>query len=552
MGDYENIQRRVCEVMAKSDWTTSRMRMMPADQIRQRRSKTTRSANDFIQNLLQNRRQGDLDDDGLVDKYELFLKSKKLTSVDTVDPLDFEKQLANLTRQQQLERERLNISNNSSMTTQQQRFKSHLNRTTTPTSLSRQELTRLPNNAEYVIVDRPRQLRNASQTTDQFNSQDYEQISTSNKQFKHDFSRSSELQNNEIFENNDIYSSNDTLDILTDQCLQHESNSLNSSVADLADVHVTNTSIELNREQIKDEPKQLVKPKQRILPTISKIIPNNEKNTTRFIEQRDESISQANVTSIISERRKHFDNGITTSLKNDSKLTEQQDHSASEERNYQTVINLQSEFIPIDNNHIFYQNIFIPTALLPDGTVFPNEIQSKGHQINSRNSLTNVLRCFPKSVTRLPLSNVTVSKETERQLNSSVHESKKDHKQTNKYGDMLSFLNRIENSSFDEFISILDNIDENETESIFSSRFSKRKQKSYPILTTAIDTIHDGDNTTGIRQNDIILRIDEKSIWQLTVDEISKQLNCLRLPAKITVARLHVPQLGEVPWRTER
>jgi len=76
--NFANIQRRTSAVMAKYEWTSSLMGMQKSgEEIHDRRTKTHRKANEFLQELLQKRSDGSLlDDNGTIDRYKKFLKYK--------------------------------------------------------------------------------------------------------------------------------------------------------------------------------------------------------------------------------------------------------------------------------------------------------------------------------------------------------------------------------------------------------------------------------------------------------------------------------------------
>jgi len=76
--NFANIQRRTSAVMAKYEWTSSLMGMQKSgEEIHDRRTKTHRKANEFLQGLLQKRSDGSLlDDNGTIDRYKKFLKYK--------------------------------------------------------------------------------------------------------------------------------------------------------------------------------------------------------------------------------------------------------------------------------------------------------------------------------------------------------------------------------------------------------------------------------------------------------------------------------------------
>ncbi|CAF0826509.1 unnamed protein product [Adineta ricciae] len=97
--EYSNVQRRLCAVIAKSEWTSSRMRMQKSgEELRERRAKSHRTANQFLQELLEKRTDSDLiDDHGAVDRYHHFVKSKSTLHNDTNTTLDeFHRRLRDL------------------------------------------------------------------------------------------------------------------------------------------------------------------------------------------------------------------------------------------------------------------------------------------------------------------------------------------------------------------------------------------------------------------------------------------------------------------------
>ncbi len=94
--DYSQVQRRLCAVIAKSEWTSSRMRMQKSgEELRESRTKSHRRANKFLQDLLEKRTDSDLiDDNGVVDRYHKFVKCKSALNDDTNSTLDeFERRL---------------------------------------------------------------------------------------------------------------------------------------------------------------------------------------------------------------------------------------------------------------------------------------------------------------------------------------------------------------------------------------------------------------------------------------------------------------------------
>jgi hypothetical protein len=76
--NFSNIQRRTSAVMAKYEWTSSLIGMQKSgEEIHDRRTKTHRKANEFLQELLEKRSDGSLlDDNGTIDRYKKFLKYK--------------------------------------------------------------------------------------------------------------------------------------------------------------------------------------------------------------------------------------------------------------------------------------------------------------------------------------------------------------------------------------------------------------------------------------------------------------------------------------------
>jgi len=76
--NFSNVQRRNSAVMAKYEWTSSLMSMQKSsEEVHDRRTKTHRKANEFLQELLQKRSDGSLlDDNGTIDRYQKFLKYK--------------------------------------------------------------------------------------------------------------------------------------------------------------------------------------------------------------------------------------------------------------------------------------------------------------------------------------------------------------------------------------------------------------------------------------------------------------------------------------------
>ncbi|CAF4463367.1 unnamed protein product [Rotaria sp. Silwood2] len=75
---FSNVQRLNSAIMAKYEWASSRIGMQKSgEEIHDRRTKTYRKANEFLQELLQKRSDGSsIDDNGAIDRYHKFLKYK--------------------------------------------------------------------------------------------------------------------------------------------------------------------------------------------------------------------------------------------------------------------------------------------------------------------------------------------------------------------------------------------------------------------------------------------------------------------------------------------
>jgi hypothetical protein len=96
---FANIQRRNSAVMAKYEWTSTLMGMKHSgNEVHDRRTKTHRKANEFLQELLQKRSDGSLlDDNGTLDRYHKFLKYK--TNLNDDDMLnEFDRRLRALNK----------------------------------------------------------------------------------------------------------------------------------------------------------------------------------------------------------------------------------------------------------------------------------------------------------------------------------------------------------------------------------------------------------------------------------------------------------------------
>lgn len=107
--EFTHVQRRLCAVIAKSEWTSSRMRMQKSgEELRESRAKSNRTANQFLQDLLGKRTDSDLiDDNGAVDRYHKFLKYKSGSNEDSNSTLDeFNRRLRalNANRENQLKK----------------------------------------------------------------------------------------------------------------------------------------------------------------------------------------------------------------------------------------------------------------------------------------------------------------------------------------------------------------------------------------------------------------------------------------------------------------
>lgn len=98
--NFSNLQRRNSAVMAKYEWTSSLMNMQKTgNEIHDRRNKTHRKANEFLQGLLQKRSDGSLlDDNGIIDRYERFLKYKSNFNDDDILN-EFDRRLRSLNKE---------------------------------------------------------------------------------------------------------------------------------------------------------------------------------------------------------------------------------------------------------------------------------------------------------------------------------------------------------------------------------------------------------------------------------------------------------------------
>jgi hypothetical protein len=124
--DYTHVQRRLCAVMAKSEWTSSRMRMQKSgEELRERRAKSHRSANEFLQDLFDKRTDGDLiDDNGVVDRYNKFRRYKSVLNDDSNSSLgEFDRRLGALNNNRRNQTTKLNNQKlNTNIKRHQQQF----------------------------------------------------------------------------------------------------------------------------------------------------------------------------------------------------------------------------------------------------------------------------------------------------------------------------------------------------------------------------------------------------------------------------------------------
>ena len=112
--NFAHVQRRLTAVIAKSEWTSSRMRMQKSgEELRESRAKSNRTANKFLQELLDKRSDSDLiDDNGAVDRYHKFVKYKSVLNDDTNNTLDeFDRRLRALNNNRRNQSIKLNNEN---------------------------------------------------------------------------------------------------------------------------------------------------------------------------------------------------------------------------------------------------------------------------------------------------------------------------------------------------------------------------------------------------------------------------------------------------------
>ena len=113
--EFTHVQRRLCAVIAKSEWTSSRMRMQKSgEELRESRAKSNRTANQFLQDLLGKRTDSDLiDDNGAVDRYHKFLKYKSSLNDDSNSTLDeFDRRLRSLNDNRHTQTNKVNNHSN--------------------------------------------------------------------------------------------------------------------------------------------------------------------------------------------------------------------------------------------------------------------------------------------------------------------------------------------------------------------------------------------------------------------------------------------------------
>jgi len=116
--NFSNVQRRNSAVMAKYEWTSSLMGMKKCgEEIHDRRAKTNRKANEFLQGLLQKRSDVSLlDDNGTIDRYKKFLKYKSNYNDDNLLN-EFDRRLRDLNNNRRNQTAKNFNSNNKQLTT---------------------------------------------------------------------------------------------------------------------------------------------------------------------------------------------------------------------------------------------------------------------------------------------------------------------------------------------------------------------------------------------------------------------------------------------------
>ncbi|CAF3833548.1 unnamed protein product [Adineta steineri] len=106
--NFENVQRLNSTIMAKSKWTSSLIGMRKSgEELHDRRTKSNRKANQFLQELLQQKSDGSLiDDNGVTDRYHKFLRNKSNLNNDNYVLDEFEIRLRALNNQRRIQTSR--------------------------------------------------------------------------------------------------------------------------------------------------------------------------------------------------------------------------------------------------------------------------------------------------------------------------------------------------------------------------------------------------------------------------------------------------------------
>ncbi|CAF1262375.1 unnamed protein product [Adineta steineri] len=105
---FENVQRLNSTIMAKSKWTSSLIGMRKSgEELHDRRTKSNRKANQFLQELLQQKSDGSqIDDNGVTDRYHKFLRNKSNLNNDNYVLDEFEIRLRALNNQRRIQTSR--------------------------------------------------------------------------------------------------------------------------------------------------------------------------------------------------------------------------------------------------------------------------------------------------------------------------------------------------------------------------------------------------------------------------------------------------------------
>ncbi|CAF1320473.1 unnamed protein product [Adineta steineri] len=106
--NFENVQRLNSTIMAKSRWTSSLIGMRKSgEELHDRRTKSNRKANQFLQELLQQKSDGSqIDDNGVTDRYHKFLRNKSNLNNDNYVLDEFEIRLRALNNQRRIQTSR--------------------------------------------------------------------------------------------------------------------------------------------------------------------------------------------------------------------------------------------------------------------------------------------------------------------------------------------------------------------------------------------------------------------------------------------------------------